>query len=253
VAGDFHAESIPSGNARLDALLGGGVDRGTTTLIMGPAGTGKSSLALLYAARTAAAGEQVMLYTFDETLSIALARARALGVDLAPYLEGGLFHARQVDPADLSPGEFAHRVREGVENGVKLVILDSLNGYLNAMPGESYLIHHLHELSTYLNQKGVATLLILTMHGILHESATALELTYLADMAVSLRFFEANGEVRKAIAVIKKRSGAHESTIRELRLVSGVGIEVGPALSDFSGVLSGIPEFHGKASDMLGT
>jgi circadian clock protein KaiC len=250
---EFHPSPIPSGNERLDALLGGGPDRGTTSLIIGPAGTGKSSLALLYAARMAEAGEQVMLFTFDETLAIALARARSLGMDLAPHIASGQLHAQQVDPAELSPGEFADRVRRGVEHGAGMVILDSLNGYLHAMPGERYLIHHLHELSGYLNQQRVATMLILTMHGILQESETAVELSYLADMVVSLRFFEAAGEVRKAIAVIKKRSGPHENTIRELRLVANQGLEVGPRLAEFSGVLSGTPQFHGKPSDMLGS
>ena len=248
---EFRPVPIPSGNHELDSLLGGGVDRGTTSLIMGPAGTGKSTLALSYAGQLLSAGEQVMYYTFDETLSIALSRAKSLGIDFAPHLESGRLHAVQVDPATLSPGEFAHQVRRGVEDGARMVIVDSLNGYLNVAPGERHLIHHLHELSSYLNQREVATLLILTLHG-MQDPDTVLELTYLADMAVSLRFFETCGEVRKAVAVMKKRSGAHETTIRELRLVTGHGIELGPPLTEFTGVLSGTPMFHGNTSDMLG-
>lgn len=248
----FEPHPIPSGNEELDSLLGGGIDRGATTLIAGPAGTGKSSLALQYAARMADSGGNVLLYTFDESLAIALSRARALGADLYPHLENGRVIARQVDPSTGSPGEFAHQIRQGVEDGAGLVIIDSLNGYLNAMPGERYLLHHLHELSSYLNQQGVATMLLLTMHGILQDTATGVALSYLADTVLSLRFFESRGEVRKAIAVIKKRTGLHENTIREVRMTSA-GIEVGPRLEEFTGVLGGTPQFHGRHSDMLGS
>ncbi len=249
----FEHSPVSSGNERLDALLGGGIDRGTTTLVMGAAGTGKSSLALMYANRMAARGERVVFYTFDESLSIALARARALGMDLQEHLDSGRILADQVDPAELSPGEFADTIRRRIADGATMLVIDSLNGYLNAMPGERYLLHHLHELSAYLNHRGVASLWLLTMHGVLQESNTSVDLSYLADMVISLRFFETAGEVRKAIAVIKKRSGPHENTIRELRISSGSGLELGPQLTEFSGVLSGIPEFHGRQTDMLGS
>jgi circadian clock protein KaiC len=244
---EFRAESVASGSAGLDALLGGGLDRGTTTLLMGPAGTGKSSLAHLYAARMAERGEQVLLFTFDETLSIGLARSRALGYDLSAHVDSGRIIAQQIDPAEISPGEFANRVRVGVEDGARLVIIDSLNGYMQAMPGEGYLIHQLHELSSFLNQQGVVTIMILAMHGMMSDNPSDLELTYLADTVISLRFFEAKGEVRKAIAVVKKRSGPHESTIREIRAGGSAGMELGPPLVELTGVLSGQPRFVGAA------
>ncbi|MFU8817388.1 MAG: ATPase domain-containing protein [Pseudomonadales bacterium] len=247
----FHAEAVPSGNAALDNLLGGGLDRGTTSLIMGPAGTGKSTLALLYAARMAERGERVLLFSFDETLGIALARARTLGFDLAPHIDSGLIQTQHLDPAELSPGEFANRVQRGVQAGAKLVIIDSLNGYMHAMPGEAHLIHQLHELSAYLNQQGVATMLLLALHGIMGDADSKLELSYLADTVVSLRYFETAGEVRKAIAVVKKRSGAHERTIREIQFASDSGVTLGPPLKEFAGVLTGTPRFLGGTEQIM--
>jgi circadian clock protein KaiC len=248
---EFQREPVPSGNAALDALLGGGLDRGTTTLIMGPAGTGKSTVSLLYASRMAERGEKVLLFTFEETLAIAVRRSRALGYDLTSHIDSGRIVAQQIDPAELSPGEFANRVQRGVQDGASLVVIDSLNGYMHAMPGEGYLMHQLHELSGYLNQQGVVTMLTLALHGMMSESGADLELTYLADTVLSLRFFEARGEVRKAIAVAKKRSGPHERTIREMRLGQGTGIELGPPLEEFAGVLSGRPRYLGPSERML--
>jgi circadian clock protein KaiC len=211
---DFKREPASSGIAGLDSLLGGGLDRGTTTLIMGPAGTGKSSFALQYVSTFAKNGERCLLYTFDEVLGIMLARGRALGLELEPHVKSGRIVAEQVDPAELSPGEFAVRVQQGVEAGAKLVVIDSLNGYLNAMPGESYLSNQLHELSSYLNQQGVLTIIIMAQHGLVATAEAPADLSYLADTVVLLAYFEAGGEIKKALATIKKRSGGHEQQIR---------------------------------------
>lgn len=248
---EYQPESVPSGVSQLDAMFGGGLDRGTTTLVMGPAGTGKSTLALQYVSQRAAAGERAMVFTFDETRSLALARAKALGLDLAPHVASGVASVQQVDPAELSPGEFAVRVRKGVEAGCRIVVIDSLNGYLNSMPGESYLNNQLHELCSFLNQNGVLTILILAEQGILAEHNVPVDISYLADTVVSLRFFEARGEVKQAIAVVKKRSGHHERAIREFRLETGRGIRVGKPLHAFHGVLTGVPVFQGSSEDIM--
>lgn len=247
----FRRESVSSGIKSLDDLLGGGLDRGTTTLILGPAGTGKSTLALQYARRMAANGERSMLFAFDETRGIMLARAKAMGLDLEPGMKRGLISAQQVDPAEISPGEFASRIRQRVSEGCKLIVIDSLNGYLNAMPGEQYLSNQLHELSSYLNQQGVVTILILAQHGLVAAAEAPVDLSYLSDTVINLRFFEALGEVKQSIAVIKKRSGPHEKYIRELKLEAGKGIRVGQPLKQFQGVLTGEPVFHGASGEMM--
>ena len=255
IAAEHHAKfrrrSVPSGIKPLDDLFGGGLDRGTTTLVLGPAGTGKSTLALQYARQMAAKGERSMLFCFDETRGIMLARAKAMGLDLEPDIKRGLITAQQVDPAEISPGEFAHRIRHNVAAGCKLIVIDSLNGYLNAMPGEKYLNNQLHELNSYLNQQGVVTILILAQHGQVAAAEAPVDLSYLSDMVVVLRFFEAAGKVRQSIAVIKKRSGQHEKTIREFKLEQGKGIRIGEPLQEFQGVLTGIPVFQGPAEKML--
>jgi circadian clock protein KaiC len=255
VASEHHAtfrrQSVPSGVKPLDDLFGGGLDRGTTTLILGPAGTGKSTLALQYVRQMAATGNRSLLFAFDETRGIMLARAKAMGLDLQPYIRRGLIIAQQVDPAEISPGEFAARIRKNVSDGCKLVVIDSLNGYLNAMPGERYLNNQLHELNSYLNQQGVVTILILAQHGLVAAAEAPVDLSYLSDMVVILRFFEAAGEVKQSIAVIKKRSGRHEKTIREFKLEPGKGIRIGQPLQEFQGVLTGIPVFQGAAEKML--
>jgi circadian clock protein KaiC len=232
-------------------LLGGGLDRGTTTLIMGQAGTGKSTLAIQYAAQMADRGEPGMLFAFDEVRGIVLGRAASLGLDVARHVESGIISVQQVDPAELSPGEFGMRIRRGVETGCRLVIIDSLNGYMNAMPGEQYLTNQLHELSAYLNQQGVVTIFILAQHGLVGPSEAPVDLSYLADTVVSVRYFEAAGAVKQALAVIKKRSGRHEKTIREFHLESGRGLRIGPPLKQFQGILTGAPAFHGGIEQMM--
>lgn len=249
--GDFRQERVASGHKGLDDLLGGGLDRGTTTLIMGQAGTGKSTLALQYAAQMADRGEPGMLFAFDEVRGIVLGRAASLGLDVARHVESGIISVQQVDPAELSPGEFGMRIRRGVEAGCKLIIVDSLNGYMNAMPGEQYLTNQLHELSAYLNQQGIVTIFILAQHGLVGPSEAPVDLSYLADTVVSVRYFEAAGAVRQALSVIKKRSGRHEKTIREFHLESGRGLRIGQPLKQFQGVLTGAPAFHGGTEQML--
>ena len=193
-----------------------------------------------------------MVFTFDESLGIMLARAKALGFDLGTHVQSGTVTVQQVDPAELSPGEFAVRVQRGVKAGVRLVVIDSLNGYLNAMPGEKYLNNQLHELSSYLNQQGVVTILILAQHGLVAATESPVDLSYLTDTVLTLRYFEAQGEVKQALAVVKKRSGYHEKTIREFRLETGKGIRIGAPLKDFHGILTGVPEFRGTGQQTLG-
>ena len=247
----FQQESISSGVEGLDLLLNGGLDRGTTTLILGQAGTGKSSLALQYAVTMAARKESSVVCTFDETRAVMLKRAKALGLDLEPAIKSGIITVQQVDPSELSPGEFAVRIQRYVTAGCKLVAIDSLNGYLNAMPGEKYLNNQLHELSSYLNQQGVVTILVLAQHGLVASAEAPIDLSYLADTVVSLRYFEAGGEVKKAISIIKKRSGAHEKTIREFRLENGRGIRIGEPLREFQGILTGVPVFRGTETQIM--
>ena len=248
---DFQRAPVSSGIDELDALFGGGLDRGTTTLIMGQAGTGKSTLALHYATQMAAQGERSMVFTFDETRGVMLTRARALGLDLDRFIPSGVLAIQQVDPAELSPGEFASRILRSVDAGCKLVVIDSLNGYLNAMPGEKYLNNQLHELSSYLNQQGVVTILILAQSGLGAVAESPVDLSYLADTVVSVRFFEIAGAVKQALAMIKKRSGRHEKTIREFTLEAGKGIRIGPPLEEFQGVLTGVPVFRGDNERIL--
>lgn len=247
----FEQKPMSSGIKELDDLLGGGLDYGTTTLILGQAGTGKTSIALHYAVQLAKRGEHSAIFTFDETLDVLRARARELGLNLEKFLANAVITAQQVDPAELSPGEFANRIICLVRAGCKMVIIDSLNGYLNAMPGEKYLNNQLHELSSYLNQQGVVTVYILAQHGLLAAAEAPVDISYLADTVVNLRFFEAAGSVKQAIAVIKKRSGHHERTIREFRMETGKGIRVGPPLREFQGILTGTPMFHGNDQQIL--
>jgi circadian clock protein KaiC len=247
---EFRCEPVSSGIKELDTLLGGGLDRGTTTLILGPAGTGKSTLALQYGVQMASRRQSSMFFAFDETRGVMLTRAKALGFDMDTLIKGGLVTVQQVDSAELCPGEFATRIRQGVEAGCKLIVIDSLNGYLQSMPGEKYLNNQLHELSSYLNRQGILTILILAQHGLVAAAEAPMDLSYLSDTVVSLRYFEARGEVRQALAVIKKRSGRHERTIRELNLISGKGLSVGEPLRNFQGILTGIPVLHDDATQM---
>jgi circadian clock protein KaiC len=218
---------------------------------MGAAGTGKSTLGMQYAAQMAQRGEPSMLFAFDEIRSIVLSRAVALGLDVARQVASGVIHIQQVDPVEVSPAELGMRIRRGVDAGCKLVIIDSLNGYMNAMPGEKYLTNQLHELSSYLNQQGVVTVFILAQHGLLGPSESPVDLSYLADTMVNARYFEVGGVVRQALSVIKKRSGRHEKTIREFTLESDRGLRIGPPLKQFQGVLSGAPVFHGGTEQMM--
>jgi circadian clock protein KaiC len=248
---DFVHKPVSSGIKEMDELFGGGLDRGTTTLIIGQAGTGKSTIALQYAVQMAAQGEKSMIFAFDETRAVMLTRAHNLGLDLAKHVNTGNVTVQQVDPAELSPGEFAIRILQGVAKGVKLVVIDSLSGYLNSMPGEKYLNSQMHELCASLNQQGVVTILIVPQHGMVHAVEAPVDISYLADTVVSVRFFEALGEVRQALAVIKKRSGHHERTIREFKMERGKGIRVGSVIRDFQGVLTGVPVFHGEKDQIL--
>jgi circadian clock protein KaiC len=251
-----HREQATSGIAELDKLLGGGLDYGTSTLALGPAGSGKSTLATQFATALAAAGEGVACYVFEETRENFLDRAAGLGLDLRKHIEEGRVTVEQIDPAEISPGEFVHRVRSVVETGengrpVRVVIIDSLNGYLNSMPSESFLVIQMHELLMYLNERGVLTLLVLAQHGLLGATMQSpVDVTYLADTVVVLRYFEAFGEVKQAIAVVKKRTGAHERSIREFKL-SESGIQIGSALRDFEGVLTGVPSFTGRRDALI--
>lgn len=238
----FAREQISSGIKELDALVGGGINRGTNTLVMGPAGAGKSTIAARYAFAAMERGETAAVYLFDEGTPSYLARLKSLGFDAEPFLKSGRLLLYQIDVAELSPGEFVDRVHTAVEtDGAEVVIIDSLNGFMNAMPGEKYLPMQLHELTTFLNQNGVASFMVLAQHGLIgRDMQTPVDISYLADSVLLIRFFEAQGEVKQAISMIKKRSGHHERSIRELRLHQG--IVVGKPLFDFKGVLSGIPD-----------
>jgi circadian clock protein KaiC len=237
---------VLSGVTELDSLFKGGIDTGTSTLFIGPAGCGKSTLALRYAVSSAQRGEKSVIFTFDEALATLFERAKGLGMDLAPLLAEGKMEIQQIDPAELAPGEFVSRVRRLVDDErLRVVVLDSLNGFLNAMPHEQFLSMQLHELLSYLGQQGVATILTLAQHGFIGSMQTPVDVSYLADSVLLFRYFEHAGEIRQALSVLKKRSGPHERAIRELVFGDGE-IRVGEPLRDFQGVLSGIPNFIGK-------
>jgi circadian clock protein KaiC len=242
---EFAPEVISSGLAGLDQLLCGGLDRGTSTLLMGPAGSGKSSLATQYGITAAGRGERAAFFLFDEGLMTFKARAAALGLDVGEHLAQGRVTLSQIDPGVISPGEFVHLVRGEVDRGARVVVIDSLNGYLNSMPEARFLAIQLHELLVFLGQRGVTTLLVVAQHGLIGTMESPVDASYLADTVMLLRFFEAEGRVRQAISVLKKRSGAHERTIRELELCPG-SIRIGEPLSAFHGVLTGVPKYVGK-------
>jgi circadian clock protein KaiC len=243
---EFRGELTSSGNSELDKLLGGGLERGTNALFIGSAGVGKSSLALTFALAAAERGESAVYFAFDEGRGTLEARAHTIGLPLDKAVASGRLHLQQIDPAELSPGEFAANVRASVEkDGARIIVIDSLNGYLNAMPDERFLILQMHELLTYLGQKGVLTILVLAQHGLVGPMDTPLDISYLSDAVVMLRYFEVSGSVRRALSVVKKRSGHHEHTIREFRLSSS-GIALGPPLTQFSGIFSGTPVYRGE-------
>ena len=239
-------ENLPSGVAELDSLFNGGVQRGTSTLVAGPTGCGKSTLCTQFVLSAAKRGEKGAIFTFDETHQSFMVRSRGLGMDIDRFLDDGTIHLEQVDPAELSPGEFVHRIRAGVEEKQwRVVVIDSLNGLINSMSEEQALTVQLHELLAYLNQVGVASFMVLAQYGLLGTSMTSpTDVSYLADNVLLLRYFEAAGEVRQAISVMKRRSGPHERSIRELQLRSGKLI-IGDPLRNFTGVLTGTPEYTG--------
>ncbi len=249
--GIFEGGSASSDIRELDQLLGGGLERGTSTLFMGPPGTGKSTLGAQFAVAAAERGEHVIAFTFDEKVETYIHRADSIGMGLSRQIAVGRIAAMQINPAELSPGEFAGRIRRAVEEKkARVVIIDSLNGYLNSMPEESFLAVQMHELLSYLAQQGIATILVLAQNGLIGAMQSPVDITYLADTVVILRYFEVEGSVKKAISVIKKRSGDHERTIREFQITSD-GVRVGAPLTDFHGVLTGIPMYRGSMDSMM--
>jgi circadian clock protein KaiC len=247
----FAREVCTSGIGALDSLLGGGIEQGSSTLLIGPTGTGKSTFALQFVKAAADRGEKSAVFIFDEERDLLAQRMRGLNIDLDAMQKSGALHVEQVDAAEMSPGEFANRVRRVMEQkGMRTIVIDSLNGYQAAMPEESALILHVHELLQYLNRQGANTFLTVAQHGLVGDMKTPVDVTYLADTVILLRYFEAMGQVRRAISVIKKRTGAHEDTIREYRFRSD-GLEVGEPVSGFQGVLRGVPNFVGGATDGL--
>jgi len=248
----FDRAPLPSGIEGLDQLMGGGLERGSSCLILGPAGTGKSLMTLHFAASAIARGEKAALFVFDEELGLLFNRAKAMGIDLEALCDSGELLIQQIDAAELSPGEFTAKVRHCVETkGFRTVVVDSLNGYQAAMPEEHFLILHMHELLQFLNRQGATTYLTVAQHGLVGEMRAPVDVTYLADTVLLLRYFEATGEVRRAVSVIKKRSGQHEKSIREYE-IGDAGLTVGPPLTEFQGVLRGVPNFVGPGSGLLG-
>lgn len=235
-------DQLPSGVVQLDSLLGGGPDRGTSTLLLGPAGSGKSTVAIQYASAAAARGEHAAIFAFDESHTTLTKRSQALGIRLEQGIGAGKVRVQQIDPAELSPGEFVHQIRDAVEiDGARVIVIDSLNGYLNAMPEEHFLILQLHELLTYLSRRGVTTFMVVAQHGMMGQSmSTPADTSYLADSVVLFRYFEHAGRVKKAVSVLKKRSGRHEEAIREMWFDSQ-GIHLGEPLTRLRGVLTGVP------------
>jgi len=242
-----HETSIVStGTPELDTLLGGGLARGSNTLFSGPSGVGKTTTAVACVRAALQRGEKASYYLFDEGLGTLLTRSRALGLTIDSFVQDGQLQMHTLDPAEVSPGEFANMVRAAVdEQGVQTVVIDSLNAYLQAMSGDKHLLLQMHELLTYLNQRGVVTILILGQHGILGEIRTDVDLSYLSDAILLFRFFEARGSLLKAVSVIKSRTSEHELTIREFRLGKN-GVQVGQALTDFEGVMTGVASYKGS-------
>ena len=248
---EFNREPLPSKSAELNKLLGGGIERGSSTLVLGPAGTGKSLLTLSFAVQAIDRGESAAMFIFDEELGLLFERAKGLGFDLASLQDSGQLIIEQVDAAELAPGEFAQRVRSCVEeHHARTVVVDSLNGYQAAMPEEKQLILHMHELLQFLNRQGATTFLTVAQHGLVGDMRAPVDVTYLADTVILLRYFEAMGRVRRAISVIKKRTSAHEDTIREYRIGED-GVTVGPVLTNFQGVLRGVPEMIGTTEALM--
>lgn len=248
---EFDDAPVSAGSAEFDALLGGGLIPGTSTLLTGPAGVGKTTASVQCMVAALKRGDNAAYFLFDERLPTLMKRSASLGMDLAPYIANGQLELRAIDPAEMSPGEFAGAVRAAVEeNGAKVVVVDSLNAYLQAMPNEQFLVLQMHEMLTYLGLKGVVTLLILGLHGVMGDIRSDVDLSYLSDTVVQLRYFEAHGEVRQAISVIKTRTARHERTIREFQIGSS-GLHVGEPLRQFQGVLTGVPTFSGEGNTLM--
>jgi circadian clock protein KaiC len=247
---DFEVTVVKSGVPGLDEQLCGGIDKGSSTLILGPAGTGKTILALQYVKAALQRGEKAAMFVFDEDIGILVRRAKAMNLDFEARRSAGALVLSQVDAAELSPGEFAHKVRQAVDGkNVGTVVIDSLNGYRAAMPEENSLTLHIHELLLFLNRRGTSTFLTVGQHGLLGDLKTPVDVTYLADTVVLLRFFEAGGRVRRAISVVKKRTGEHQDTIRELQITRD-GLNVGEPLREFQGVLRGVPMLIGTRENL---
>jgi circadian clock protein KaiC len=247
----FAHERISTGLKALDDLLGGGLDRGTSNLILGPAGTGKSTISLQCAIAAANQGKKVAIYSFEESPTNLIFRAKTLEMGLQKHLDSGQIILRKIDPAELTPGQFTSLLRETtVVQKAGLIVIDSLNGYVHAMPEQQFLMLQLHELLTYLGNSGVITIMVLAQAGMMGNMHTPLDLTYLADSVIITRFFEAFGSIKKAISVTKKRTGDHEETLRELKIGKG-GISVGPVLAEFAGIFSGMPRYLGENEDIL--
>ncbi len=244
-------ERLGTQSPQFDALLGGGIERGSSTLILGPAGTGKSLIALTFAVTAIARGEKAALFIFDEELGLLFERARGLGLDLQALCDSGNLLIDAVDAAELSPGEFSEKVRNRVtKDEVRTIVIDSINGYQAAMPGEQSLILHLHELLQFLNRSGISTFLTVAQHGLVGDMKSPVDVTYLADTVILLRYFEATGEVRRAVSIVKKRTGMHENTIREF-VIDKRGITLGEPLRQFQGVLRGVPEIVGQGPEFM--
>ena len=235
-------KQIQSGLAGFDALLGGGIEEGSSTFISGPPGTGKSSLACQFVKAITQRGEKAAIFLFEESLNTLLNRSKGIGLDLREPYESGLLTVHQIDPAEMSPGEFTYAVRKLADSGAKVIVIDSLNGYLNAMPDARFLATHLHDVLTYLGQRGVLTFLIGVQQGIVGAMSTGVDVSYMADNVLILRYFEARGTVEKAISVFKKRGSAHETALRRFE-ITPQGIEVGAVLNNFQGILTGVPSF----------
>ena len=247
----FERTLVSTGIGEFDALLGGGINTGSSTLVLGPAGTGKSLVTLTFAMAAIARGEKAALFIFDEEMGLLYDRMKGLGIDLEKHRDDGSLFIQQIDAAELSPGEFSHRVCRLVDTqDIKTVVIDSLNGYRASMPEENSLILHIHELLQYLNRRGAATFMTVAQHGLVGDMRTPVDVTYLADTVILLRYFEAIGAVRRAISVIKKRTGAHEGTIREYRIGHG-GLTIGAPLVSFQGVLRGVPVYVGEDKPLL--
>ncbi|HEY0102599.1 MAG TPA: ATPase domain-containing protein [Brevundimonas sp.] len=247
---DFKAQTVSTGIDNFDQMLGGGLTVGTNTLLNGPSGVGKTTTAIRAGLTAIERGEKAAYFLFDEGMGTMLARSKAMGMDLAPHLASGDLRVHQIDPAELTPGEFASWVRNAVEqDGARFIVIDSLNAFLQAMPGEKFLLLQMHEMLSYLNQQGVITMLVLGQHGIVGDIRSELDLSYLSDTIVLFRYFEWRGQVLKAVSVAKSRTTDHETSIREF-LLTEEGVKIGSPLADFEGVLTGLPNYRGKTPMM---